>query len=157
MQSASRWRPSASSRLFVVLAVLLLTTWIAWAQSSSQEKSEAPQQPAAQEKQPEKSEKPADPTTTRIRIEVTGNDKPIGNASVYVKFHESGGFFHKDKLAELNLKTNEDGSVKVPEVPRGKVLIQVIAKGWHTYGKWYDIEDAEQTIQIKLVPPPHWY
>ena len=32
-------------------------------------------------------------------------------------------------------------SVKVPAVPAGKILIQVIAKGLHTFGKWYDIED----------------
>ena len=88
---------------------------------------------------------------------VTANDKPVGNASVYVKYNEPGGLFHREKLAEMNFKTNEDGSVKVPEVPRGKILIQVIAKGWHTYGKWYDIETDGETIQIKLEEPYHWY
>jgi hypothetical protein len=33
----------------------------------------------------------------------------------------------------------------------------VIAKGWHTYGKWFDIDKEEDTIPIKLDPPPHWY
>jgi hypothetical protein len=47
--------------------------------------------------------------------------------------------------------------VKVPEIPQGRILIQVIAKGWHTYGKWYDVDTDEQTIQVKLDPPPHWY
>jgi hypothetical protein len=63
----------------------------------------------------------------------------------------------KDKLAELSFKTNEDGTVKVPAVPQGKILIQVIAKGWHTFGKWYDIDKAQDTIAIKLEAPPHWY
>jgi hypothetical protein len=148
---------SVAWKFFVLLALSFFAAGVACPQSSAQEKPDAPQQPAAQEKQPEKNQKPADPSTTRLRIQVTANDKPVGNASVYVKFKASGGIFHKDKLAELNLKTNEDGSVKVPDVPRGRVLIQVIAKGWHTYGQWYDIEDAEQTIQIKLVPPTHWY
>jgi hypothetical protein len=94
----------------------------------------------------------------RLRIQVTGpDDKPIGNASVYVRFSESGGVFRHEKLAEMNFKTNSDGSVKVPEVPQGKILIQVVAKGWHTYGKWYEIEKDEESIQIKLEPPPHWY
>jgi hypothetical protein len=98
------------------------------------------------------------PPTTRLKIEVTDpKGKPVGNASVYVRFNESSGVFHKDKLAELNLKTNEDGTVKVPDIPQGKILIQVIAKGLHTYGKWYDIEKNEETVQIKLDPPPHWY
>jgi hypothetical protein len=96
--------------------------------------------------------------TTKIRIKVTGNtDKPVGNASVYVRFNTSGGFLRHDKLAEMDLKTNQDGSVKVPEIPQGKVMIQVVAPGWHTFGKWYDIDQAEQTISIQLVPPPHWY
>jgi hypothetical protein len=81
----------------------------------------------------------------------------VGNASVYVRFNQTVGLLHKDKLVEMNFKTNEDGSVKVPEIPQGKVLIQVVAKGWHTYGKWYDIEKPEDTVQIKLDPPPRWY
>jgi hypothetical protein len=94
----------------------------------------------------------------RLRIRVTNaDDRPVGNASVYVRFNEPGGFLHKDKLAELSFKTNEDGSVKVPAVPQGKILIQVIAKGLHTYGKWYDIEKNQDTIAIKLDPAPRWY
>ena len=85
------------------------------------------------------------------------DEKPVGNASVYVRFPVAGGIFHNDKLAELNLKTNEDGSVKVPDIPRGKILIQVVAKGWKTYGKWFEIDSEVQTVEIKLEAPPHWY
>ncbi len=87
----------------------------------------------------------------------SSEDKPVGNASVYVRFNEAGGFLHKDKLAELSFKTNEDGTVKVPPVPIGKILIQVVAKGLHTYGKWYDIGKNPDTIEIKLEKTPHWY
>jgi hypothetical protein len=98
------------------------------------------------------------PSTTKLKILVTSDDgKPVGNASVYVRFPVSGGFLRHDKLQELDLKTNEDGSVRVPEIPQGKVLVQVIAKNWHTFGKWYDIEKAEDSIVIKLKAPPHWY
>lgn len=94
----------------------------------------------------------------KLRIEVTSEaDKPVPNASVYVRFPQSGGFLHHDKLAELGLKTNQDGSVKVPEIPQGKILIQVIAQGWHTYGKWYDVDKNEELIKVKLDPPAHWY
>jgi hypothetical protein len=100
----------------------------------------------------------SDTPKTRLKIEIMDpNDKPVGNASVYIRFNQPGGVFHKDKLAELNLKTNEDGSAKVPGIPQGKILIQVIAKGWRTYGKWYDINKDEDTIEIKLENPPHWY
>jgi hypothetical protein len=93
-----------------------------------------------------------------LQIHVTTkNDKPIPEASVYVRFNESGGFLHHDKLAELDLKTNQDGTAKVPEIPQGRIMIQVIATGWHTYGQWYDIAQDEQLIEIKLDPPAHWY
>lgn len=99
-----------------------------------------------------------DAGTTRLKLVVTNSqDKPVANASVYIRFGDPGKFFHKDRLAEMNFKTNSDGSVKIPDVPVGKVLIQIVAKGLHTYGKWYDITKDSDTIQIKLDPPPHWY
>lgn len=123
--------------------------------SSDQSSAIGQDQSHAADKQEQKSSGSA---TTKLRIVVTaGDDKPVGNASVYVRFSTPGGFLHHDKLAEMNFKTNQDGSVKVPEIPQGKVLIQVIATGWHTYGKWYDVQKDEETIAIKLAPPPHWY
>ncbi len=105
-----------------------------------------------------KKKKSSEPATAKLRIEVASPDgKPVGNASVYVRFNETVGLFHKNKLAEMSFKTNQDGSVKVTDVPQGKILIQVIAKGWHTFGKWYDIETDSETVQIKLEAPPHWY
>lgn len=96
--------------------------------------------------------------TTKITIHVSDpNGNPVGQASVYVRFNQTVGVFHKDKLAELDLKTNNDGSCKVPPIPQGKIMIQVIAKGWRTYGEWYDIEHAEETVPIKLQARPHWY
>src|ERR1700693_892973 len=133
-----------------VLAVVLLCSGTAPAQANQADQSGAADQPASRGKKDQKSNEPA---RGKLKIQVTSpDDKPIGNASVYVRFNESGGLFHHDKLAELNLKTNQDGSVKVPEIPQGNILIQVVAKGWRTYGKWYDIETDEQSIPIKLDP-----
>ncbi len=95
---------------------------------------------------------------TRLRIEVTAgeNNHPVESASVYVKFSQERAL-RKKKLVEMNLKTSRDGAVKVPEIPRGKVLVQVIAEGWKTFGRWYDLEAGEQTIKIHLEKPPRWY
>jgi hypothetical protein len=135
------------------LATIMLGARPTLAQTASS--GDAPQEKSST--QDKKEPKSADQGTTRLRIVVTGNDKPVSNASVYVKYNEPGGLFHREKLAEMNFKTNLDGTVKVPEIPRGKILIQVIAKGWHTYGKWYEIETESETIRIKLEPPPRWY
>jgi hypothetical protein len=95
---------------------------------------------------------------TRITIEVTGGEKdlPVENASVYLKYIEERKI-KKDKTVELNVKTNHEGTAHVPDAPLGRVLIQVIAEGWKTYGRWYDITDAKQTIKVHLERPPKWY
>ena len=127
-------------------------------QSGKSEKSDKADKAEKAEKKDEKAQTSSEPTTTRIRITVMDpKDHPVPNASVYVRYNVSGGLFHKDHLAEMNFKTNQEGSLKVPEVPRGKVLIQVIAKGWHTYGQWYDMDKDEESVTIKLEAPPHWY
>ena len=112
---------------------------------------------SAQEKKPApKDEK--DSGMTVLRIEVTGGEKnePVDSASVYVKYvHERA--LLKDKKIEMNVKTNREGIAKVPEVPRGKILVQVIASGWKTFGRWYDATEEQQTIKIKLDRPTKWY
>ncbi len=144
--------------LAAILATGLLSPGACRAQSNDANKSTTQSQSSTADKPSQKDDQTSDGTTTRLRIVVTNpEDKPVGNASVYVRFNESGGFLHKDKLAELSFKTNEDGTVKVPAVPRGKILIQVIAKGLHTFGKWYDIETDHDTIAIKLEAATHWY
>ncbi|MGB0035222.1 MAG: hypothetical protein WBP79_07095 [Candidatus Acidiferrales bacterium] len=125
--------------------------------SATADRSSAPDKSNSQDKKPSDS-KSSDSLTTKLRIQVmTKDDKPVGNAAVYVRYNTPGGLFHKDKLTELDFKTNQDGSVKTPELPRGKILIQVIAKGWHTYGKWFDIDKDEAIVEIKLEPPTKWY
>jgi hypothetical protein len=98
------------------------------------------------------------PPTARLKIQISDpHGKPVAQASVYVRYNQTTGVFHKEKLAEMDLKTNDDGTVKAPDIPQGKVMIQVIAKGWRTYGRWYDVDKSEDTIEIKLQEPPHWY
>jgi hypothetical protein len=93
----------------------------------------------------------------RLTVEVTGGDsnKPIENASVYVKTIEQ--HLIKDKKFEVNVKTNPDGVAHVPDAPLGKLLVQVVADGWKPYGHWYEVTDAKQVIKVHLERPPKWY
>ena len=130
-------------KILVLLAALaLLAPAGAFPQSDSKDKAKTEKQDSG----------------TRLRIEVTAGEKnhPVDNASVYVRFPKEHAL-KREKLIEMNLKTNQEGIVKVPEIPRGKVLIQVIAENWKTFGRWYDVETDEQTIKIHLEKPPHWY
>jgi len=101
---------------------------------------------------------PAADAQTRITIEVTGGEKgvPVENASVYVKFIEEHAI-KKDKKLEMNVKTSRDGIAHVPNAPMGRILVQVVAEGWKTYGRWLDLTDPKQTIKVHLERPPKWY
>jgi hypothetical protein len=94
----------------------------------------------------------------RITVEVKGGDAgvPVENASVYLKFVEERKI-KKNKTLEMNVKTNREGIAHVPNAPLGRALIQIIADGWKTYGRWIDIDDPAQTIKVRLERPPKWY
>ena len=64
----------------------------------------------------------------------------------------------KDRAIEFNLKTNQEGVARSPEIPKGKILIQIVAPTWKTFGEYFDVNQDEQTIQIHLVrPTTKWY
>ena len=110
---------------------------------------------AQQDAPPPKNSAPS--PDNRLTVEVTGGDanKPVENASVYLKTVEERRL--KDKKTEVSVKTNQEGIAHIPAVPLGRVLIQVVADGWKSYGHWYDISDPKQTISIHLERPPKWY
>jgi hypothetical protein len=154
-------------RLFLFFAALLLSTPSAVTaqsgesrpqkESEKQEKQKEQQKPSEKEKKEDKGEGQT-AEFVRLRIEVTAGAKndPVENASVYVVYFEERAI-RRDRRVEMNLKTNREGRTNVPRVPRGKVLVQVIATGWKTFGQWYDIEKEEETIKIRLQEPPRWY
>jgi hypothetical protein len=112
---------------------------------------------AHQEQAPPSKKEEAPSPLNRITVEVTGGEanKPVENASVYMKTIEQ--HMIKDKKFEVNVKTNMKGVAHVPDAPMGRVLIQIVADGWKTYGHWHDITDPKQVIKIHLDRPPKWY
>ncbi len=102
----------------------------------------------------------ADPPMTRLRIEVRNyNNKPIERASVVVRFVEgrSPAKLGKKVITQWELRTNQEGIVRVPPIPQGKVLVQVIAKGYQTFGQTFEVAEEEKTLEIKLNPPQPQY
>ena len=92
----------------------------------------------------------------RIQVVVTNLDgKPVDRASVIIRFVKgrSVAKLGKKVTTSWETRTNQDGLAKVPEMPQGTVLIQVIAKGFQTYGQQFDVEEDDKTIEIKLNPP----
>jgi hypothetical protein len=97
---------------------------------------------------------------TNLKIVVTNeNGKPIDNASVVVKFVAGRS---KSKLGakihtEWDMRTSQEGIAKLPAIPQGKILIQVIAKNYQTFGQTIDVDEEEKTVEIKLKPPQPQY
>ena len=117
-------------------------------------------QDSAKQAQPSQDAAPpaATPAHTRLTIEVTGgtNNVVVEDASVYLKYEEERKL-RKDKKYALNVKTNHDGKAHIPDPPLGKVLIQVVADGWKSYGQYYELLDPGMVIKIHLERPPKWY
>ena len=100
----------------------------------------------------------ADQTNLKIVV-TTESGKPVDNASVVVKFVSGRS---KAKLGtkirtEWDMRTSQEGIAKVPSIPQGKILIQVIAKNYQTYGQTFDVAEDEKTVEVTLKPPQPQY
>jgi hypothetical protein len=102
----------------------------------------------------------APPPMTTLTISVkTQSNKPVDYASVIVKFVQGRNMakLGKSNTLEWEMHTNQEGSVKIPPIPQGKILIQVIAKNYQTFGQTFDIDETEKTIDVRLNPPQSQY
>lgn len=102
----------------------------------------------------------ADAPMTSLTVEVRNvYDRPIERASVVIKFIKgrSAFKFGKKQITTWQLKTNQDGIARLPSIPQGDIRVQVIAKGYQTFGETYGIEEAERTVLVRLNPPQPQY
>ena len=98
--------------------------------------------------------------TTKLQVRVTNLEgKPIDRASVVVKFLKGRSALKLGKkvYTHWETRTNQEGLAKVPELPQGELLIQVIAKGYQTFGGTFDVKEEEKTVTVKLNPPQPQY
>jgi uncharacterized GH25 family protein len=97
---------------------------------------------------------------TKLEVVVkTQSGKPVDRASVIVKFVEGRSVVKLGKQIRTTweMKTNQEGEVKIPEIPQGKIQVQIIAKGYQTYGQLHEINESEKTLEIRLNPPQQQY
>ncbi len=94
--------------------------------------------------------------TTRIEIEVTNHKgEPVDRAAVVVKFIEGRSIkrLGGKKSTKWQLRTNNEGIAKLPSMPQGELMVQVIADGYQTFGDYFEVYEEEKTIQIQINPP----
>jgi hypothetical protein len=97
----------------------------------------------------------APPPTARIEVTILRDNsgKPIENAAVI--FHPMEG--EKDK-GNMELKTNEDGKTVIDVLPIGDtVRLQIIAKGFQTYGQDFKVDKSEMAIEVRMKRPGEQY
>ena len=92
------------------------------------------------------------PPTSRIEVTVLrdADSKPVENASVIFQLVGEKG--------NMELKTNEDGKTIIDILPiGGSMRLQIIAKGYQTYGQDYKIDKPELTFGVRLKRPGEQY
>lgn len=95
---------------------------------------------------------------TRLQVVVKNLDgKPVEHASVIVRFTDTKIKIGKKVMTTWETRTNQEGMIKVPPMPQGKIRVQVIAKGYQTYGQEFEVREDDRTIEVKLNPPQPQY
>ncbi|MBC7924375.1 MAG: carboxypeptidase regulatory-like domain-containing protein [Bryobacteraceae bacterium] len=98
----------------------------------------------------------ADAPMTRLKVEVqTLGGKPVDRASVIVDFVEGRSIVKLGRkiMTHWEVRTSQEGLAKLPALPQGKMRVQVIAKGYQTFGQIYEVAEEDRTITVKLNPP----
>jgi len=97
---------------------------------------------------------------TKLNVVVKSRSgKPVDRASVVVRFVEGHSVVKLGKAIRttFELRTNQEGEAQVPSIPQGKIRVQIIAKGYQTFGQVYDVTEDAKTIDITLNPPQQQY
>jgi hypothetical protein len=99
--------------------------------------------------------------TTEIRVEVKDpRGKPVERAAVILDFltnHRQVFKLGKREPKHWEVRTNLEGVAHFPPIPQGTIRVQVIAKGFQTFGENVDIDDPQKTIPITLQIPQKQY
>ena len=95
-----------------------------------------------------------DDANTRLTLQVLNetNKQPVVGAHVVVRFTEER-LLRRDKRVSWEAKTNRKGEIVLSDLPTGNVKVQVIAKGFQTYGDQHDLEKPQEKVTILMQPP----
>src|SRR5574340_179526 len=89
-----------------------------------------------------------------FKVVKEANGKPVRNASVVLHPLNKEG---KPEKGGLELKTDPEGNAVLNSLRYGKLRVQVLAKGFQTYGEDYAVDKPEMEIDIKLKKPQAQY
>jgi hypothetical protein len=82
------------------------------------------------------------------------NGKPVRSAAVIMHPVNPRG---KQGRGGMELKTDTEGKSSFDGIPYGKLRVQVLARGFQTYGEDFDVNQPKVEITIKLKRPQGQY
>lgn len=91
---------------------------------------------------------------TRLTLQVLSESSknPVADAHVVVRFTEQR-MLRRDKRTSWEAKTNRKGVVVLDGIPRGTVKVQIIAKGYQTYGDERELSKPQEEVTVLLRSP----
>jgi hypothetical protein len=99
---------------------------------------------------------------TKLKIVVkTEHGRPIDRAEVIVRWRANEkhprASFGRAVRTTFEVRSNQEGEASFPTVPQCNILVQVNAKGYQTFGKVFQVDEDERTIEVNLNPPQQQY
>jgi hypothetical protein len=84
--------------------------------------------------------------TFTLQIEVSAGDsaEKIDGAAVHLESKEEGGRFARE------MRTSRQGVVTFSHVPQGRLLVQVVARQYDTFGDDFVLTNDNQTVRVTL-------
>src|SRR5262245_41780374 len=81
------------------------------------------------------------PPTYRALAPKAQHGQPLAGAEAIVRFLQGRSIAKLGKHTRVTyeMRTNQEGHAKVPEIPQGKIRIQVYANGYQTFGQDFDV------------------
>jgi hypothetical protein len=97
---------------------------------------------------------PAGAADVSLQLVKQTNGKPVKYATIVLHSLDKDG---KQAQGGINLKSDGEGKAEFRGLPYGKLRIQVIAKGFQTFGEDFDIDKPTHEFTIKMQPPKDQY
>ena len=93
-------------------------------------------------------------SSVRFVVVRDSDGKPVKYAQVVLHSVNRKG---KPSKEAMELKTDADGHASLDGIPYGSVQVQVLAKGFQTFGEDYEVKQAALEITVKLKRPAGQY
>jgi hypothetical protein len=88
-----------------------------------------------------------------LKVLTEEGNKPVASAHIVVRFINGKKLLIKDKRTSWEAQTNKKGELEFDDIPLGNIKVQVIARGYQTFGGEFDVKEPDQELTIRLKPP----